>query len=122
MFDWTWVNNNLNLIGRLTLEHLVLALLPVLVALVVSLPLGYLVHRSGRVAPALLAVLRALCSVPALALLVLALVVLGRTSVDRVGIVVALTIYSTALLIGSVVAGLRSILAATLSSPMRSLT
>jgi len=109
MFDWTWVNSNLDLIGRLTLEHLVQALLPVLVALVVSLPLGYLVHRSGRAAPAILAVLRALRSVPALALLVLVLMVLGPTTVDRVSIIVALTFYSTALLIGSVVTGLRSV-------------
>ena len=109
MFDWTWVNDNLNLIGRLTLEHLVQALLPALAALLVSLPLGYLVHRSGRVAPAVLAVLRVVCSVPALALLVLVLVVLGRTSVDRLSIMVALTIYSTAFLVGSVVTGLRSV-------------
>jgi osmoprotectant transport system permease protein len=87
----------------------VLSVLPVLIALVVSLPLGYLVHRTGRVANVLLAFLGVIYSIPSLALFVLMPVVLGTKILDPVNIVVALAIYSVALLVRSVVDGLRSV-------------
>ena len=40
--DWAWITRNLPMIGSLTAQHAVLAVLPVLAALVVSIPLGFL--------------------------------------------------------------------------------
>jgi osmoprotectant transport system permease protein len=107
--DWSWINRNLGMIGGLTAQHAVLAVLPVLAALVVSLPLGYLVHRTGRVANVILSVLGVVYSIPSLALFVALPLVLGTSILSPVNIAVALAVYSVALLVRSVVDGLRSV-------------
>ena len=107
--DWAWINRNLGYIGGLTAQHAVLAVLPVLAALVVSVPLGFLVFRTGRAANAILAVLGVVYSIPSLALFVALPVVLGTSILSPVNIAVALAIYSVALLVRSVVDGLRSV-------------
>ena len=79
-----------------------LAVLPVLVALVVSIPLGFLVYRTGRAANVILSVLGVIYSIPSLALFVALPVVLGTQILDPLNIAVALAIYSVALLVRSV--------------------
>ena len=107
--DWRWISRNLGEIGGLTAQHAVLAVLPVLAALVVSIPLGFLVYRTGRAANVILSVLGVVYSIPSLALFVALPVVLGTQILDPVNIAVALAIYSVALLVRSVVDGLRSV-------------
>jgi osmoprotectant transport system permease protein len=107
--DWRWINRNLGEIGGLTAQHAILAVLPVLAALVVSVPLGFLVYRTGRAANAILSVLGVVYSIPSLALFVALPVLLGTQILDPVNIAVALAIYSVALLVRSVVDGLRSV-------------
>jgi osmoprotectant transport system permease protein len=107
--DWAWIERNLPMIGSLLVEHIILAVLPVLIAFVVSLPLGYLVHKTKRVANLILAFLGVIYSIPSLALFVMMPLILGTKILDPVNIVVALAIYSTALLIRSVVDGLRAV-------------
>ena len=107
--DWAWIERNLPMIGSLLVEHIILAVLPVLIAFVVSLPLGYLVHKTQRVANLILAFLGVIYSIPSLALFVMMPLILGTKILDPVNIVVALAIYSTALLIRSVVDGLRAV-------------
>jgi osmoprotectant transport system permease protein len=107
--DWAWIERNLPMIGSLLVEHIILAVLPVLIAFVVSLPLGYLVHETKRGANLILAFLGVIYSIPSLALFVMMPLILGTKILDPVNIVVALAIYSTALLIRSVVDGLRAV-------------
>jgi osmoprotectant transport system permease protein len=107
--DWRWINRNLGYIGELTAQHAVLAVVPVLVALVVSIPLGFLVYQSGKAANGILAVLGVVYSLPSLALFVALPVILGTSILSPVNIAVALAIYSIALLVRSVVDGLRSV-------------
>lgn len=107
--DWDWITRNGSLIGRLTLEHLALAILPVLAALVICLPLGYLVYRTGRASNLLLALLGVIYSIPSLAIFVALPLVLGTRILDPLNIAVALAIYAVALLTRSVVDGLRSV-------------
>lgn len=107
--DWRWINRNLGMIGNLTAQHAVLAVLPVLAALVVSLPLGFLVYRTGRAANVILSVLGIVYSIPSLAMFVALPLVLGTSILSPVNIAVALAIYSVALLVRSVVDGLRSV-------------
>jgi osmoprotectant transport system permease protein len=107
--DWSWINRNLGYIGGLTAQHAVLSVLPVLAALVVSVPLGFLVYRTGRAANAILSVLGVIYSIPSLALFVALPLVIGTSILSPVNIAVALTIYSVALLVRSVVDGLRSV-------------
>jgi osmoprotectant transport system permease protein len=107
--DWEWLNRNLEMIGRLLVEHMILALVPVVLAVLISLPLGYLVFRTGKVSNSLLAVLGVIYSIPSLALFVLMPLLLGTQILNPINIAVALAIYSTALLVRSVVDGLRSV-------------
>lgn len=116
MIDWGWIQRNLGMIAGLLGEHIVLSIVPVIVAFVISIPLGYLVFRTGRLANFLLAVLGVIYSIPSLALFVVMPVILHSKILDPVNIVVALTIYSVALLVRSVVDGLRSVPVAVNSS------
>ena len=107
--DWNWINRNLSLIANLTLQHTILAVVPVLLAFVVSLPLGYLIYRSGYGANSLLIVLGLIYAIPSLALFVAMPLLLGTQILDPLNIAVALAIYSIALLVRSVVDGFRSV-------------
>lgn len=107
--DWRWIQRNEGLIGNLTLQHSILAVVPVLLAFLVSVPLGYLVYRTRRGANTLLAVLGLIYSIPSLALFVAMPILLGTQILDPLNIAVALAIYSIALLVRSVVDGFRSV-------------
>jgi osmoprotectant transport system permease protein len=107
--DWAWLERNLEMIGGLMAEHVILALVPVVVAFVISIPLGYLVSKTGKAADALLAILGVIYSIPSLALFVLMPLVLGTQILNPVNIGAALAVYSIALLVRSVVDGLRSV-------------
>ena len=107
--DWDWLERNRSLIADLTWQHTILAVVPVVLALVVSIPLGYGVYRTRRGANALLAVLGLIYSIPSLALFVAMPVLLGTQILDPLNIAVALAIYSVALLVRSVVDGFRSV-------------
>lgn len=107
--DWAWLQRNLPFIGEVTGQHVILAIVPVLAALVVSIPLGFLVYRTGKVSNAILAVLGVIYSIPSLALFVALPAILGTQILDPINVAVALAIYSTALLVRSVVDGLRSV-------------
>jgi osmoprotectant transport system permease protein len=107
--DWAWLNRNLEMIGELLVEHVILALVPVVLAFVISIPLGYLVSKTGKAADVLLAILGVIYSIPSLALFVLMPLVLGTQILNPVNIGAALAVYSIALLVRSVVDGLRSV-------------
>jgi osmoprotectant transport system permease protein len=107
--DWAWIERNLEMIGGLTVEHVILSLVPVVLAFVISIPLGYLVSKTGKAADVLLAILGVIYSIPSLALFVLMPLVLGTQILNPANIVAALAVYSIALLVRSVVDGLRSV-------------
>lgn len=107
--SWAWVVDNLGLIGSVLGQHLILALVPVLASFVLSILIGYLVFRTGPVANPVLAVFGAIYSIPSLALFVLMPLLTGLQILNPLNVVVALTIYTTALLSRSVVEGLREV-------------
>lgn len=107
--DWAWVAREVPRILGLLGQHVVLAMLPVLCALVLAIPLGWLVHRAGPAAGAVLAVLSTVYAIPSLAMFVLLPLLLGTRILNPINIVVALTIYTLVLLVRSVVDGLRSV-------------
>lgn len=109
MIDWSWIQRNLGVIAGLLGEHVILSIVPVVAAFLVSIPLGYLVFRTGRLANFVLALLGVIYSIPSLALFVVMPVILGTKILNPANIVVALTVYSVALLVRSVVDGLRSV-------------
>lgn len=107
--DWSWVQSNqADIVSRLGL-HLFLALVPVLAALVLALPLGYLLYRTGRGAGPLLAGIGVIYAIPSVAMFVALPLFLGTRILDPINIVVALTIYTLVLLLRSVVDGFTSV-------------
>ncbi|MGI8459037.1 MAG: ABC transporter permease [Propionibacteriaceae bacterium] len=109
MLDWNWLHRNLADIARLAGVHVALSVIPVAVALIISLPVGYLVSRTKLAANGLLIALGLLYSIPSLALFVAMPAFLGTKTLDPQNIVVALSIYAFALLVRSVVDGLRAV-------------
>jgi osmoprotectant transport system permease protein len=107
--DWAWLQRNSDNIASLLGQHALLAVIPVLAALVTALPLGYLVFKTGRAANGILAVFGVIYSIPSLALFVALPLVLGTSILSPLNVAVALAIYSVALLVRSVVDGLRSV-------------
>lgn len=98
----TWVLGNLDVIRERTLEHLVLALPPVLLGLVIAIPLGWLANRTGAGRAILTNVAGLAYTIPSLALFVLLPPLLGTGILDSRNVIVALTVYTVALLVRTV--------------------
>lgn len=107
--EWSWIGDNVGGIASMLGQHVLLSLIPVIASLILSIPIGYLISLLGPVTNPILAIFGALYSVPSLALFVLIPAVAGTKILDPLNVVVALTIYSTALLSRSVVDGLREV-------------
>lgn len=88
---------------ELLVVHVRLALLPLLVGVVVALPLGWAAHRYRLLRAALLGAANVLYTVPSLALFVILPGILGTRILDEINVVVALALYTAALLIRPVV-------------------
>ena len=93
----------------LTLRHLYLAGVPLLVGLAVSLPLGWLATRVRWLGAPLVAGTGLLYTIPSLALFILLPLVLGTKVLSDVNVLVAMTLYTVALLTRSVADGLGSV-------------
>ncbi len=99
--------------GQETLQqlgwHIVLSLVPVVLGLVLALPIGYLAFRKRWTYPPLVSIAGLLYTVPSLALFVLMPGILGTGILDPINVVIALTIYTVALLVRVVADGLNSV-------------
>lgn len=105
--DWLW--SNLPVIGQLTLNHAVLTLVPTILGLIIALPLGWWAHRSPRGYPFIVGAAGLLYTVPSLALFIILPSILGTRILDPINIVIALTVYTIALLVRVVSDGLTSV-------------
>ena len=105
----TWLADNWRTVLDLALSHLYLAGIPLVVGLLVSLPLGWAAKRWSRSYPALITTTGLLYTIPSLALFVLMPGVLGTKILDPVNVVVAMTVYTVALLVRTVADGLRAV-------------
>ena len=105
----TWLADNWRTVLDLALSHLYLAGVPLLVGVVVSLPLGWAAKRWPRSYPAIITSTGLLYTIPSLALFVIMPIILGTKILDPVNVVVAMTIYTVALLVRTVADGLGSV-------------
>ncbi|GAB49953.1 ABC transporter permease [Mobilicoccus pelagius] len=105
----TWLPDNLGTVAHLAGAHTVLAGVPLLVGLALALPLGWLAHSRERWRPVLVAGTGLLYTIPSLALFVLMPILLGTRILDPVNVVVAMTLYTIALLVRTVADGLDSV-------------
>jgi osmoprotectant transport system permease protein len=90
-------------------EHVVLALLPLLIGLAVAVPLGWAAQRVSWLRAVVLGSATIVYTVPALALFVIMPGILGTRILDSVNVVVALTLYTSALLVRPVVDALDAV-------------
>lgn len=107
--NWDWLGRNAGEIVSWTLAHLLLAGLPTVVGLVLAVPLGALASRYRWVYPPLITVAGLLYTIPSIALFVLLPGVLGTGILDPLNVVVALSLYTVALMVRSVADALTSV-------------
>lgn len=100
---------DLTTILDLGLQHVYLAGLPLLVGLAVSLPLGWLAVRWRWLRPPLVAGTGLLYTIPSLALFILLPGIIGTRILDPLNVLVAMTIYTVALVTRTVADGLDAV-------------
>jgi osmoprotectant transport system permease protein len=94
----TWAVDHWSEVLRLTWVHAVLAGVPLLLGLALAIPLGWLARRHAWLYAPLVVGTGLLYTIPSLALFILMPLVLGTTILDPLNVVVAMTIYTVALL------------------------
>jgi len=105
----TWVWDNLDLIGRLSLEHMRLSVIPILLGFLVALPLGWVAYRYRLTRGLVLTVVGLLYTIPSLALFVALPPLLGIPYLSELNVVIALTIYAVAIMARSIADALGSV-------------
>ncbi|QJY46768.1 ABC transporter permease [Pseudonocardia broussonetiae] len=109
MIDWSWIPANADRLGPAILQHLVLALVPVLIGLVVAVPVGWLANRSRAARAVLVPAAGLLYTIPSLVLFIVLPGILGTQILDPLNVVVALSVYTVALLVRSVADALAAV-------------
>lgn len=105
----TWVFNNLTLIGERSLEHVAIALPPIILSFLISLPLGWLANRFAWSRGMLLTVCGLLYAIPSLPLFIVLPAIIGTGLRDPVNVVIGLTLYGIALMVRTTADGLASV-------------
>lgn len=95
----TWLWNNLDLVLGLTLDHIRLSAIPILLGFAASLPLGWVATRVPWLRGILLTVFNIVYTIPALALFVVLPGILGTKVLDELNVLVAMTLYATAMML-----------------------
>jgi len=91
------------------LDHLYISLVPVVIAFVLSLPLGFLVVRYGWMRVPLLTLSSILYTIPSIALILLIPGLIQTGYLDPNNVVIALAVYGLALLVRTTADGLDSV-------------
>lgn len=105
----TWFIDHLGEVWDLGRQHAVLAGLPLLLGLLIALPLGWLARRFRWLYAPFTAGFGLLYTIPSLALFVILPLVTGRGILDPFNVIVAMTLYTVALLVRTVADGLGSV-------------
>lgn len=104
-----WLTSNAGEVVRLFGWHAWLSILPLVFGLVIAIPLGWLARRHRHLYPPMIGVTGLLYTIPSLALFVALPAILGTRILDPINVVVALTIYTVALLVRTVADGLAAV-------------
>lgn len=106
LLDWSWVGRNLDVLGELLTDHLVMSVVPVVAGLAIAVPTGLACARWPRVYQPVLAVTSLLYALPGIALFV---VLVAFTGLTRTTVIIPLTLYTLAVLVPAVAEGLRAV-------------
>ncbi|WP_131103231.1 ABC transporter permease [Ornithinimicrobium sufpigmenti] len=93
----------------LSLRHLYLAVVPLVCGLAIALPLGWAAARYRWAAPTIVAGTGLLYTIPSLALFVILPLITGARILDDSNVLIALTVYTVALLTRTVADGFASV-------------
>jgi osmoprotectant transport system permease protein len=103
---------HLDVAWALTLIHLRLSLIPVLIGLLIAVPLGALVQRTRALRRLTTVTASIIFTIPSLALFVVLPLIIPTRILDEANVIVALTLYTTALLVRAVPEALDAVPAA----------
>lgn len=105
----TWLFDNFGVVLDYTKTHLYLSLVPLFVGLLIAIPLGTAIRNTRWVRRITLTVASIAFTIPSLALFVTIPAVVGLPVLDPLNVVIALAVYSTALLVRAVPEALDSV-------------
>ena len=105
----SWLSDHVSEVMDLTVHHIYLAGVPLLIGLALALPFGWLARRYRFLYPPLIIGTGLLYTIPSLSLFVLMPLLVGTQILDPVNVIIALTIYTLALLVRTVADGLGAV-------------
>lgn len=94
-----WFLSNSGMVLERAGQHLVLALIPMVLGLVISIPLAQFARMNPTLRSIVLTVSSLLYTIPSLALFIILPPLLGTRILDPLNVIVALTLYAVALLV-----------------------
>jgi osmoprotectant transport system permease protein len=104
--QWSWIPQNWTIIWQYTLDNALLGVLPPLIGLLISVPVGIACVAFRWLYPPVLSLSSAIYALPSLALFV---VLIDYTGLGNLTVIIPLTLFSLCVLIPNVVDGLRSV-------------
>ena len=107
--NWAWLDRNTDQILSWLVAHFWLALIPTILGLLIALPIGAVAHRYRWSYATLITLAGLLYTIPSLALFVVLPAIIGTRILDPLNVVVALTLYTVALLVRVVADALDSV-------------
>jgi len=105
----SWFLDHLGDVLDLTVRHIYLAGVPLILGLLIALPLGWLARRYTALYPVLIIGTGLLYTIPSLALFIMLPLLLGTKVLNPNNVIIAMTIYTVALLVRTVADGLGSV-------------
>jgi osmoprotectant transport system permease protein len=103
---WSWIPSNWSEIWELTKQNAFLGIVPPLIGLAISLPLGIVAARWRWFYPPTLTVINVVYAIPSIALFVALIPAFGLTDTP---VVIGLTAFSLCVILPNVVTGLRAV-------------
>lgn len=107
--NWDWLGRHSGQIIGWFGDHALLAGLPTVVGLLLAIPLGALARRYRWVYPPMVTAAGLLYTIPSIALFVLLPGIIGTKILDPLNVIVALTLYTLALMVRTVADGLLAV-------------
>ena len=105
----TWFRDHLGEVLDLAIRHVYLAGVPLILGLLIALPLGWLARRYKGLYPVLIIGTGLLYTIPSLALFIMLPLLLGTRVLNPANVLIAMTIYTVALLVRTVADGLGAV-------------